>query len=120
MEIFQYFRDKQNRKIGVVLVDINFSERKLGFGWSLCAENRGDRFDRNFGVTVARERAKKRGEAGFRGLPEKMEGLAETMKLRARRILQNDRIKLTLGARKEPEFFVQKCGRMMEYIQKPD
>lgn len=119
MEIFQYFRDKQNRKIGVVLVDINFSERKLSFGWSLCAENRGDRFDRDFGVMVARERAKKRGEAGFRGLPEKMEGLAKTVEFRARRILQNDRIKLTLGGREEPKFFVQECGRL-EYTQKPD
>ena len=54
--IFQYVRNRRRQKIGVV-VALKRSDNTVGFGFSLCAVNRGDKFDPTTALNIAIGRA---------------------------------------------------------------
>lgn len=54
--IYQYVRNRRNEKVGVV-VATKRSDNTVGFGYSLCATNRGDKFDPTTALNIALGRA---------------------------------------------------------------
>jgi hypothetical protein len=54
--IFQYVRNRRREKVGVV-VATKRSDNKVGFGYSLCATNRGDKFNPELALNIALGRA---------------------------------------------------------------
>ena len=54
--IFQYVRNRRRQKVGVV-VATKRSDNTVGFGFSLCATNRGDKFDATTALNIALGRA---------------------------------------------------------------
>ena len=54
--IFQYVRNRRRQKIGVV-VAVKRSDNTIGFGYSLCATNRGDAFNAATALEIAAGRA---------------------------------------------------------------
>lgn len=54
--IFQYVRNRRRQKVGVV-VALKRSDNKVGFGYSLCSGNLGDRFDPVRALDIALGRA---------------------------------------------------------------
>ena len=54
--IFQYVRNRRRQKVGVVAA-IRRSDNTVGFGFSLCALNRGDEFNPVTALEIAVGRA---------------------------------------------------------------
>jgi hypothetical protein len=54
--IYQYVRNRRRQKIGVV-VAIKRNDDTVGFGYSLCATNRGDTFNSETALNIALGRA---------------------------------------------------------------
>lgn len=54
--IYQYVRNRRREKVGVV-VAIKRSDNTVGFGYSLCAINRGDTFNAQTALNIALGRA---------------------------------------------------------------
>jgi hypothetical protein len=54
--IYQYVRNRRRQKVGVV-VATKRSDNTIGFGYSLCATNRGDAFDSTKALEIALGRA---------------------------------------------------------------
>lgn len=54
--IFQYIRNRRRQKVGVVAA-MKRSDNTVGFGYSLCAVNRGDKFDAATALNIALGRA---------------------------------------------------------------
>ena len=54
--IFQYVRNRRRQKVGVVAA-IRRSDNTVGFGFSLCATNRGDEFNPTTALQIAVGRA---------------------------------------------------------------
>jgi hypothetical protein len=54
--IFQYVRNRRRQKVGVV-VAVKRSDNTVGFGFSLCATNRGDMFNNLTALEIAVGRA---------------------------------------------------------------
>ncbi len=54
--IFQYVRNRRRQKVGVV-VATKRSDNTVGFGFSLCATNRGDAFNPSTALNIALGRA---------------------------------------------------------------
>ena len=54
--IYQYVRNRRNEKVGVV-VATKRSDNTVGFGYSLCAVNRGDAFNPTTALNIALGRA---------------------------------------------------------------
>jgi hypothetical protein len=54
--IYQYVRNRRREKVGVV-VAIKRSDNTVGFGFSLCATNRGDAFNPTTALEIAVGRA---------------------------------------------------------------
>ena len=54
--IFQYVRNRRREKVGVV-VALKRNYNKVGFGYSLCATNRGDKFNPELALNIALGRA---------------------------------------------------------------
>ena len=54
--IYQYVRNRRRQKVGVV-VAIKRHDNTVGFGFSLCATNRGDKFNAQTALNIALGRA---------------------------------------------------------------
>jgi hypothetical protein len=54
--IFQYVRNRRRQKVGVV-VAVKRNDGLVGFGYSLCAQNLGDTFNRETALNIALGRA---------------------------------------------------------------
>ena len=54
--IFQYVRNRRRERVGVV-VATKRPDNTVGFGYSLCATNRGDAFDPTTALNIAIGRA---------------------------------------------------------------
>jgi len=54
--IYQYVRNRRRQKVGVV-VAIKRHDNTVGFGYSLCATNRGDAFNPETALNIALGRA---------------------------------------------------------------
>lgn len=54
--IYQYVRNRRREKVGVV-VALKRSDNTVGFGYSLCATNRGDTFNAETALNIALGRA---------------------------------------------------------------
>ena len=54
--IFQYVRNRRNQKVGVVAA-VKRSDDTVGFGFSLCAKNKGDKFNPVTALNIAIGRA---------------------------------------------------------------
>ena len=54
--IFQYVRNRRRQKVGVVAA-VKRSDNTVGFGYSLCAVNRGDAFNPATALEIALGRA---------------------------------------------------------------
>jgi hypothetical protein len=54
--IYQYVRNRRREKVGVV-VATKRSDNTVGLGFSLCATNRGDTFDKTTALNIALGRA---------------------------------------------------------------
>ena len=54
--IFQYVRNRRREKVGIV-VAMKRSDSQIGFGYSLCATNRGDNFNSELALNIALGRA---------------------------------------------------------------
>ena len=54
--IFQYVRNRRRQKVGVV-VAVKRNDNKVGFGYSLCDTNRGDKFNPELALNIALGRA---------------------------------------------------------------
>jgi hypothetical protein len=54
--IFQYVRNRRREKVGVV-VATKRSDNTIGLGFSLCATERGDTFDKDTALNIALGRA---------------------------------------------------------------
>jgi hypothetical protein len=54
--IFQYVRNRRRQKVGVVAA-LRRPDNTIGFGYSLCATNRGDKFDPTMALEIAVGRA---------------------------------------------------------------
>mgnify|MGYP003353176764 CR=1 FL=1 len=54
--IFQYVRNRRRQKVGVVAA-VKRSDNTVGLGFSLCAKNKGDVFNRNTALEIAIGRA---------------------------------------------------------------
>ena len=54
--IFQYVRNRRREKVGVV-VAVKRNDNTVGFGFSLCARNKGDEFNRQTALDIALGRA---------------------------------------------------------------
>ena len=54
--IFQYVRNRRREKVGVV-VALKRTDNKVGVGYSLCATNRGDKFNPELALNIALGRA---------------------------------------------------------------
>jgi hypothetical protein len=54
--IFQYVRNRRRQKVGIVLA-MKRHDNKIGFGYSLCAKNLGDKFDPTKALDIAIGRA---------------------------------------------------------------
>lgn len=54
--IFQYVRNRRRQKVGVVAA-LKRSDNTVGFGFSLCATNRGDKFNATTALNIALGRA---------------------------------------------------------------
>lgn len=54
--IFQYVRNRRRQKVGIV-VAVKRNDNKVGLGYSLCATNRGDKFNPELALNIALGRA---------------------------------------------------------------
>ena len=54
--IFQYVRNRRRQKVGVV-VAVKRHDNTIGFGYSLCAVNLGDKFNPELALNIALGRA---------------------------------------------------------------
>jgi hypothetical protein len=54
--IYQYVRNRRRERVGVV-VATKRADNTVGFGYSLCATNRGDKFDSTMALNIALGRA---------------------------------------------------------------
>jgi hypothetical protein len=54
--IYQYVRNRRKEKVGVVAALLR-SDNTIGFGYSLCAVNRGDKFNPVTALNIALGRA---------------------------------------------------------------
>ena len=54
--IFQYVRNRRRQKVGVV-VAVKRHDNTVGFGYSLCAVNLGDKFNPELALNIALGRA---------------------------------------------------------------
>ena len=54
--IFQYVRNRRRQKVGIV-VAVKRNDNRVGFGYSLCAVNRGDKFNPELALNIALGRA---------------------------------------------------------------
>ena len=54
--IFQYVRNRRRQKVGVVAA-VRREDDTVGFGYSLCAKNKGDEFNSTKAIEIAVGRA---------------------------------------------------------------
>lgn len=84
--IFQYVRNRRREKVGIVAA-LRIPNNKVGIGWSLCATQKGDKFDAVKALDIAIGRAEKAG--GIDTIPQSVSNDYEVMIDRANRYFKN-------------------------------
>lgn len=107
MEFFQYYRNNQRQPIGLIYAEIDTESNRFSIGWSLCAKNKGDRFDKKIALELAMRRAEKHQEYGLRNLPDKMQDLGHLMLGRIFRAINNKKIREAIKKQQEQQSLTQ-------------
>lgn len=89
--IFQYVRNRRRQKVGVV-VALKRADDTIGFGYSLCALNKGDTFDRETALNIALGRAENFPHFKCNDIPQSVEADWSEIYDRACRYFKNNEI----------------------------
>ena len=87
--IVQYLRDKQNRKIGVMIA-YRHSDQDVVVGWSKVNESAGDVFNREYGIARALDPEKRCPLEEFEAFVDRLPHVPEVLLVDGSRITQYD------------------------------